>query len=185
MEMEGPLDPPLSCKRSVTRSAISVKATDRLSPASIIGLPVSPPMRMSGSRGTSPEKRDVHRFRCPLASALTEYIDALRSPRNQHVAHILDNAEHVHSHLLEHEHGLSSIFERHLGRRSHNNRARYRSSLNQRQLYVTVPGGRSITRYSRSFQFTPRRNCCTTLLSIGPRQISGLSPGFRKPMDMS
>ena len=48
-----------------------------------------------------------------------------------------------------------------------------------------VPGGRSMMRWSSSPHCALRRNCVMTLCSMGPRQTSGLSPGFKKPMDMS
>src|SRR5207302_1469992 len=48
-----------------------------------------------------------------------------------------------------------------------------------------VPGGRSTTRYSSCPQSTEPRNCLTIECSIGPRQMSGLSPGLRKPTEMT
>jgi len=48
-----------------------------------------------------------------------------------------------------------------------------------------VPGGRSMTRKSSGPQLTPRKNCCTTLWSIGPRQINGRSVGFKNPIDIT
>ena len=47
-----------------------------------------------------------------------------------------------------------------------------------------VPGGKSTMRWSNSPHCTLRKNCCTTLWSMGPRQIIGLSAGASRPMEI-
>ena len=47
-----------------------------------------------------------------------------------------------------------------------------------------VPGGMSTTMMSSSPQSTSRSICCSALITIGPRQIIGVSSGTRKPIDM-
>jgi len=47
-----------------------------------------------------------------------------------------------------------------------------------------VPGGRSTTMTSSSPQSTWRSICCSALVTIGPRQIIGVSSAKRKPIDM-
>ena len=48
-----------------------------------------------------------------------------------------------------------------------------------------VPGGRSTTRKSSCPHSTSPRNCFTIWCNIGPRQMIGLSPGLRKPTEMT
>ena len=47
-----------------------------------------------------------------------------------------------------------------------------------------VPGGMSTTRTSSSPQSTSRSICCSALITIGPRQIIGVSSAIMKPIDM-
>ena len=48
-----------------------------------------------------------------------------------------------------------------------------------------VPGGRSTSRKSRSPQYTSPRNCSIALCSMGPRQMTGVSSGTKKPIEMT
>ena len=48
-----------------------------------------------------------------------------------------------------------------------------------------VPGGMSTTRTSSSPQATSRSICVSAEVTIGPRQIIGVSSSTRKPMDMT
>lgn len=47
-----------------------------------------------------------------------------------------------------------------------------------------VPGGMSMTITSSSPHWTSRSNCWMAPMTMGPRQMIGLSSGTRKPMDM-
>ena len=47
-----------------------------------------------------------------------------------------------------------------------------------------VPGGMSTTMTSSSPQSTSRSICCSALITIGPRQIIGVSSATRNPIDM-
>ena len=47
-----------------------------------------------------------------------------------------------------------------------------------------VPGGMSTIMTSSSPQATSRSICCKALMTIGPRQIIGVSSGTRNPIDM-
>ena len=48
-----------------------------------------------------------------------------------------------------------------------------------------VPGGMSTTMMSSSPQATSRSICLRALITIGPRQIIGVSSATMKPMDMT
>ncbi len=48
-----------------------------------------------------------------------------------------------------------------------------------------VPGGRSQTSTSSSPQLTSRSIWVTALITIGPRQIIGVSSSIRKPIDIT
>ena len=48
-----------------------------------------------------------------------------------------------------------------------------------------VPGGMSTTSTSSSPQATSRSICSSALITIGPRQIIGVSSATRKPIDMT
>ncbi len=48
-----------------------------------------------------------------------------------------------------------------------------------------VPGGRSQTRTSSSPQFTSRSSWLMALITIGPRQIIGVSSAIMKPIDIT
>jgi len=47
-----------------------------------------------------------------------------------------------------------------------------------------VPGGRSTTMRSSSPHSTSRNICWIALITMGPRQIIGVSSATRKPIDM-
>ena len=47
-----------------------------------------------------------------------------------------------------------------------------------------VPGGMSAIMMSSSPHSTSRSICCRALITIGPRQIIGVSSGTRNPIDM-
>ena len=48
-----------------------------------------------------------------------------------------------------------------------------------------VPGGMSTTMMSSSPQATSRSICCKALMTIGPRQIIGVSSATRNPTDIT
>src|SRR6476620_6571317 len=48
-----------------------------------------------------------------------------------------------------------------------------------------VPGGKSISRTSRSPQYTSPRNCCKARCSIGPRHTTAVLPGVNMPIEMT
>ncbi len=48
-----------------------------------------------------------------------------------------------------------------------------------------VPGGMSTTSTSSSPQLTSRRSCWIALITIGPRQIIGVSSGISRPIDIT
>jgi hypothetical protein len=56
------------------------------------------------------------------------------------VAHVLDQAEDGHAHLLEHVDGFARVFERDLGWSGDNNGASERRGLNERELHIAGAG---------------------------------------------
>ena len=55
------------------------------------------------------QKRHAHRCRGPFSAALSEDIDTLLRLRSDHIAHVLDNAEHGNVDLLEHRQSAPRI----------------------------------------------------------------------------
>jgi hypothetical protein len=102
------------------------------------------------------------------------------------VAHVLDDAEHRHLDLAEHVQPLAGIDQREILRRRHDHRAGKRHLLRHGQLRVA--GARRHVD-DQHVEFAPGSTSRSIWLSaeitIGPRQIIGVSSSTRKPIDMT
>ena len=79
---------------------------------------------------------------------------------------------------------LRASSERDVLRRRDDDGAGERHLLRHGELRVAGAGRQSTTRMSSSPQSTSRSICLSALITIGPRQIIGVSSGTRKPIDM-
>ena len=87
-----------------------------------------------------PQERYTHLVGEPLPTPFTEVRHRAAGHRIGEGAHILDDSEHRHADPFEHFGALERVAHRHLLRRRHDHRARYRDGLDQREL--GVPGAR-------------------------------------------
>ena len=124
-------------------------------------------------------------FRLLPGPAVAENIGPRAATRAQEIAHVLDHTEHRHIHALKHRNPTPRIDQSKILRCRNNHGAFQRDLLRHRELRIARPGGMSTTMISSLPHSTSRSICVIADITIGPRQIIGVSSSIRKPIDIT
>ena len=117
---------------------------------------------------------------------MAEDLAALAAIGAEEIAHVLDDAEHRHVDLAEHVEALARVDQRDVLRRRDDHGAGERHLLRHGELRV-AGAGRHVDHQDVELAPLRRRaaSAASALITIGPRQIIGVSSATMKPIDIA